>query len=75
VWSDAGPTPGSSKFEPGAVPSVAEPDSRRHTSPKVVAELDGFELYACVATAYLLTKTAVLSLILEQSFLVGSDVQ
>ena len=40
--------------------------------PKVVAERDGFELYAWVTTAYLLTETAALSLTLDQSFLVGS---
>ena len=34
--------------------------------PKVVAERDGFELYAWVTTAYLLTETAALSLTLDQ---------
>jgi hypothetical protein len=41
----------------------------------VVAELDGFELYGWVTTAYLLTETAALSLTLDQLVLVRIQVR
>ena len=62
MWSAVGLTSCSGEFDPDTVPSVAESDGSRHAMPEVVAELDGFEFYAWVMTAYLLAETTALSL-------------